>query len=85
MRFASEPALLFCKQEAKAEKGLDLIPVLAEMVNWSAEYDLQAGAPPAWIALMTAKREEMTQRMRETVRSGGAVFAGKHSLISQFV
>lgn len=65
------------------EKGLDLIPVLAEMANWSAEYDPQTGAPPAWIALMKAKREEMIERMRETVRSGNAIFVGENSLVSQ--
>ena len=52
------------------EKGLDLIPVLAEMANWSAEYDPQTDAPPAWIALMKAKREQMIQRMGEMVQSG---------------
>src|SRR5579884_1987670 len=29
------------------EKGLDLIPTLVEMANWSAHYDPQTGAPPA--------------------------------------
>ncbi len=66
-------------------KGLDLIPILAEMANWSAEHDPQTGAPPAWIALMKADRERMIQRIRETVRSGGSVFAGENSLISQLV
>lgn len=55
------------------------------MANWSAEYDHQAGGVPAWIALMKAEREEMIARMRETVQSGGAVFAGEHSLVSQLV
>jgi DNA-binding HxlR family transcriptional regulator len=68
---------------ALSEKGLDLIPVLAEMANWSAQYDPQTGAPPAWIALMKAQREQMLQRMRETVQSGGSVFVGEHSLVSQ--
>lgn len=67
------------------EKGLDLIPILAEMANWSAEHDPQTGAPAAWIALMKADRERMIQRIRETVRSGGSVFAGENSLISQLV
>lgn len=66
-------------------KGLDLIPILAEMANWSAEHDPQTGAPPAWIALMKADRERMIQRIRETVRSGGSVFAGENSLISQLI
>ena len=64
------------------EKGLDLIPVLVEMANWSAEYDAQTGAPAAWIALMKAEREKMIQLMRKTVKSGRAVFVGEGSLIS---
>jgi DNA-binding HxlR family transcriptional regulator len=67
------------------EKGLDLIPVLVEMANWSAQHDAQTAAPPAWIALMRAEREQMIQRMRETVQGGGAIFAGENSLISQLV
>jgi DNA-binding HxlR family transcriptional regulator len=67
------------------EKGLDLIPILAEIANWSAEHDPETGAPPAWIALMKAEREKMLQLIRETVRNGGAVFAGPNSLISQLM
>jgi DNA-binding HxlR family transcriptional regulator len=73
------------EEYALTEKGLDLIPVLAEMANWSAQHDPQTGAPPAWIALMKAQREHMLQRMRETVQSGGAVFVGENSLISQLM
>src|SRR5690348_16400085 len=67
------------------EKGLDLIPILVEMANWSAEYDSQTGAPSAWIALMKADREKMIDLIRETVRSGGSVFVGEKSLLSQLV
>ena len=67
------------------EKGLDLIPVLVEMANWSAEYDLHTAAPAAWIALMKADREKMIHLIRETVQSGGSVFVGEKSLLSQFV
>ena len=67
------------------EKGLDLIPVLVELVNWSANQDPQTTAPAAWIALMEAEKEKMIQRIRETVQSGGSVFAGEKSLLSQFV
>jgi DNA-binding HxlR family transcriptional regulator len=64
------------------EKGLDLIPILVEMANWSADHDLRTGAPPDWIALMKAEREKMIQLIRETVQSGRAVFVGPDSLIS---
>jgi DNA-binding HxlR family transcriptional regulator len=67
------------------EKGLDLIPVLAEIATWSAEHDSQTGAPAAWIALMKADRESMLGLIRETVRSGGSVFGGENSLFSQLV
>ena len=67
------------------EKGLDLIPVLVEMADWSAQYDSHSAAPAAWIALMKAQREQMIQRIRETVQSGGSVFVGEKSLLSQFV
>ena len=73
------------EEYALTEKGLDLIPVLVEMANWSAGYDPQTGAPPAWIALMKAEREKMIRLIRETVQSGGSVFVGEKSLLSQFV
>jgi DNA-binding HxlR family transcriptional regulator len=66
------------------EKGLDLIPILVEMANWSAIYDPQTAAPAEWIALMNSDREKMIQLMRQTVEDGHAVFAGPQSLISQF-
>jgi DNA-binding HxlR family transcriptional regulator len=67
------------------EKGLDLIPVLVEMANWSALHDSHTAAPAAWIAQMKAEREKMIRLIRETVQSGGSVFVGEKSLLSQFV
>ena len=67
------------------EKGLDLIPVLVEMANWSAEYDPHTAAPASWIALMKADREKMIRLIRETVQNGGSVFVGEKSLLRQFV
>ena len=73
------------EEYALTEKGLDLIPVLVEMANWSAEYDPHTGAPAAWIALMKADREKMIRLIRETVQSGGSVFVGEKSLLGQLV
>jgi DNA-binding HxlR family transcriptional regulator len=67
------------------EKGLDLIPVLVEMANWSAEHDPQTAAPVAWIALMRTEREKMIRLIRETVQSGNSVFVGEKSLLGQSV
>ncbi|HVU67369.1 MAG TPA: helix-turn-helix domain-containing protein [Ktedonobacteraceae bacterium] len=65
------------------EKGLDLIPVLVEMANWSFAHDPQTGAPAPWIALMQAEREKMIQLIRQTVRGGHAVFVGPGSVLEQ--
>jgi DNA-binding HxlR family transcriptional regulator len=67
------------------ERGLDLIPVLVELANWSAEHDPQTGAPAAWIGLMKAEREMMIERIRETVKRGESVFVGEGCLISQYL
>jgi DNA-binding HxlR family transcriptional regulator len=65
------------------EKGLDLIPVLVEMGNWSGAYDPQTAAPPDWIALVNADKPGMIRHIRETVRCGGSVFVGPESVLSQ--
>src|SRR5207245_10313936 len=84
---AKKPSLSDKRKEeyVLTEKGLDLIPVLVEMANWSAQHDPQTAAPPAWIALMKAEREKMIRLIRETVQSGGSVFVGEKSLLGQFV
>ena len=84
---AKKPSLEDRRKEeyVLTEKGLDLIPVLVEMANWSADHDPGTAAPAAWIALMKSDREKMIRLMRETVQSGGAVFVGEKSLVGQLV
>ncbi|GHO49513.1 winged helix-turn-helix transcriptional regulator [Ktedonospora formicarum] len=65
------------------EKGLDLIPILLEIANWSAHHDPQTGAPADWIALVNLNKERMTKLIRETVREGGAIFVGPQSVVSK--
>ena len=65
------------------EKGLDLIPILLETAAWSAKHDPQTGAPPEWIALVAADKENITRLIRDTVRNGGSIFAGPASVIAQ--
>src|SRR5260370_36950715 len=73
------------EENVLTEKGLDLIPVLVEMANWSAEHDPPTAASAAWIALMKADREKMIGLIRETVQSGHSVFSGAQSLLSHLV
>ena len=65
------------------EKGLDLIPILLEMAGWSAQHDPQTSAPQAWIAMVNADKEKMIRLIRQTVRSGGSIFAGPASVVSK--
>ena len=65
------------------EKGLDLIPILLEMANWSAQHDPQTGAPKEWIDLVNADKPKMIHLIRQTVQGGGAIFVGEGSVIQQ--
>lgn len=65
------------------EKGLDLIPILLEIANWSARHDAHTGAPPDWIAQVNANKEKITRLIRDTVRNGGSIFAGANSVVAQ--
>jgi len=55
------------------------------MANWSTEHDSHIASADAWIALINADRDQMIRLMRETVQSGGSVFAGEKSLLSTFM
>src|SRR5437764_6726064 len=56
------------------EKGIDLAPILVELVLWSARHE-DTGAPPAAIRKMRAKREQFLTGIRRNWKEGGsAVF-----------
>ncbi len=55
------------------------------MAGWSAQHDPQTSAPQAWIAMVNADKEKMIRLIRETVRSGGSIFAGPDSVVSKLV
>jgi DNA-binding HxlR family transcriptional regulator len=65
------------------EKGLDLIPVLTEIALWSVPHDAETEAPAVWIEALKADKETILARIRETVKSGGAVFTGPNSVVEQ--
>ena len=67
------------------EKGLDLIPILLDLATWGAKHDPQPGAPQAWLAMVAADRDNIIQQVRETVLSGGSIFAGEDSLFSKLL
>jgi DNA-binding HxlR family transcriptional regulator len=57
------------------EKGLDLIPLLLDLVVWSATYDPETDASRAFVERIRADREHLIKEITETVRQGGCVFS----------
>lgn len=67
------------------EKGLDLVPVVLEMAIWGAKHDPQTGAPPEWIAMVKADRENIINLIQEAVRQGRSIFVGEDSVFSRLM
>jgi DNA-binding HxlR family transcriptional regulator len=45
-------------------KGLDLAPVLLEMVRWSAKYDADTGTPKEFLDMIENDREGLIEKVR---------------------
>ena len=60
------------------EKGLDLIPVLFEMVLWSAKHDGRSEAKriPRLVELIRQDNRGISRTVREQVKRGEAVVFG---------
>jgi hypothetical protein len=65
------------------ERGLDLIPILLELVSWDAQHDPRTGAPQEWITLVNAKKEKMTQLVCNTVQRVVPIFSGPDSVVKK--
>jgi DNA-binding HxlR family transcriptional regulator len=59
------------------EKGLDLIPVLFEIVLWSAKYDSRSEAKrvPRLVELISRDNRKISRKVIEQVRRGEAIVA----------
>ena len=53
-------------------KGLDLLPILLEMIAWSARHDAGSAAPPAFVARIRKERAELINELREQIARGRA-------------
>ncbi len=47
-----------------SEKGLDLAPVLLEMIRWSARYDADTGTPKAFLRMLENDRDGLIEQVR---------------------
>ena len=54
---------------APTAKGLDLIPVMLEMIRWSAKHDPETAAPKAFVKRLKADREGLVAAVRQGARS----------------
>ena len=59
------------------EKGLELIPVLFEIVRWSAKHDPLSEAQPQFLRQLKTNPGKFNKRVRELVRSGGCLFSNE--------
>ncbi len=50
------------------EKGLDLLPMLLEMILWGAKYDPQTEAPPDFIKRVQTNRGLEIQKIRRNLK-----------------
>ncbi len=50
------------------EKGLDLLPMLLEMILWGAKHDPQTAAPRKFIQAVKKNREGVIREIREKLR-----------------
>jgi DNA-binding HxlR family transcriptional regulator len=53
------------------KKGIDLAPVLTELVLWATRYE-DTGAPPALIRKMQKNRKQFLAEVRQRWRNGGS-------------
>jgi hypothetical protein len=47
------------------DKGLDLAPVLLEMIRWSAKYDADSGTPQEFLDMLENDMEGLIKKVRE--------------------
>ena len=50
-------------------KGLDLLPVMVEMIAWSAKYDPRTAAPPAFVKRIARDRRKLLADLAATYRA----------------
>ncbi len=51
------------------DKGMDLIPLVLEMIHWSAKHDLKTGAPPEFVRRLQKDRKGLIREIRRQLGS----------------
>ncbi len=50
------------------DKGIDLVPVLLEIVAWSAKYDKKTAAPKRFVSRLKNDKENLTRELISNLR-----------------
>jgi DNA-binding HxlR family transcriptional regulator len=54
---------------ALTKKGLDLLPAMLEFISWSARYDNQTGAPPAFVSRIRNDRKRVVEEIQARLKA----------------
>jgi DNA-binding HxlR family transcriptional regulator len=65
------------------EKGVDLIPVLFELSEWSVKYDPDTAASKEFGVVYFKDPVGVTQMVKHAVRQGRAAFVGEDSVVRE--
>lgn len=61
---------------APTRKGLELLPILLELICWSAQHDPQTAAPPAFIRRLRSDREGFMHEVLNKFKRDAPSFLG---------
>jgi DNA-binding HxlR family transcriptional regulator len=50
-------------------KGLDLLPIMLEIIGWSAKHDPRTAADPGFVRRLRADRDSFTKQLRATLKA----------------
>lgn len=66
VRRSADPERRAASVYALTDKGLDLIPVMLELVAWGAKHDPESGAPQAFIRRLKEDRKGVIREFRKS-------------------
>ena len=64
---------------ALTEKGLDLLPVVVEMIGWSARYDPRTAADKAFVRRLRTNRQGLLAELRAELRRTQGISGGRRN------
>jgi len=51
-------------------KGIDLLPIMLEIIGWSAKHDPRTAADPGFVRRLRSDRDALTKELRAALRAG---------------